>query len=215
MKITKYPQSAFVIEYKQKKILIDPGRFCYNEDFTFEHWGDVDILLITHIHSDHFVPEAVRSISQKNANVIILTNREVKETLDELDVPCRILEPNQKVQIGDITITGVRSIHGPIPGKDELPNVIGFLIDSKVYHPGDTIYMYNKPKAEILMVPISAPVTMGIEGAAKFAKEINPKLIIPMHYDNPKYPEDPEEFVKAMEGYPVRILQNRQTIMTA
>ena len=40
MKITKYPQSAILIEYKKKRILIDPGSYCYNENFKAENWGN-------------------------------------------------------------------------------------------------------------------------------------------------------------------------------
>jgi len=51
MKITKYPQSAILIEnYKGKRVLIDPGSYCYNKSFTPDDWGKIDILLLTHTH---------------------------------------------------------------------------------------------------------------------------------------------------------------------
>jgi L-ascorbate metabolism protein UlaG (beta-lactamase superfamily) len=39
MKITKHPQSAVLIEYKGKRILIDPGSYCYSENFKPQDWG--------------------------------------------------------------------------------------------------------------------------------------------------------------------------------
>ena len=75
MKITKYPQSAILIEnHKDKKILIDPGSYCYNENFTADNWGKIDILLVTHTHSDHCLPEAIKIIKQNNPDLIIFSN---------------------------------------------------------------------------------------------------------------------------------------------
>lgn len=211
MKITKYPQSAFRIDYKNKILLIDPGSYCYNEEFTAENWGKVDILLITHNHSDHFVSDAVKVIKTRNPDVIILTTSEVKEILDEIDVKSEVIMSNETRNIHGINITGIKSIHGNLPDGKIPPKVIGFLIDNKVYHPGDTVYLYDKPSAEIVFVPISGTVTMNISEAVKFCNDINPKLIIPMHYDNPKYPVDANDFAKAM-GDKALILNNGKTI---
>jgi len=39
-------------ERKGKKILVDPGNLKYKEEY-FNIWNTVDIILITHKHSDH------------------------------------------------------------------------------------------------------------------------------------------------------------------
>ena len=212
MKITKYPQSAVLIRYKDKRILIDPGSYCYDENFTPNDWGKIDILLITHVHSDHCVPEAIKVIKQNNPNLAILSNLEVKEKLALEDIDCGILEPDKTKQIGEIKITGIQSIHGELPSGKPKPDVIGFLIDEKFYHPGDTIYFEQKPKDEIVFVPICGTVVVNPKEAAKFSKEINPKLTIPIHYDNPNYPVDVDDFVKEMSGYNVRVLGNGESI---
>lgn len=214
MKITKYPQSAILIEgYKNKRILIDPGDYCYNENFTANDWGKIDILLITHTHSDHCLPEAIKVIKQNNPDLIILSNAEVKEKLkNEEGVNSEIIQLGEEKQIDGIKITGVKSIHGELPPGKPKPDVIGFLIDDKIYHPGDTIYLKEKPKTEILFVPICGTVVMNPEEAARFSKEINPKLTIPIHYDSPNYPVDINDFVKEMEDYNVRVLKNGESI---
>jgi L-ascorbate metabolism protein UlaG (beta-lactamase superfamily) len=56
--------------------LIDPGSYCYSENFKPQDWGKIDILLITHKHPDHCYPEAIKIIQEKNKDLIILTNEE-------------------------------------------------------------------------------------------------------------------------------------------
>jgi L-ascorbate metabolism protein UlaG (beta-lactamase superfamily) len=212
MKITKYPQSAILIEYKNKRILVDPGSYCYNENFAAKDWGKIDILLITHTHEDHCLPEAIKIIKQNNSDLIILSNSEVKEKLASESIDCDILKPNETKQIDDIKIIGVKQIHGELPSGNPKPDVIGFLIDNKIYHPGDTVYLRQKPKAQIVFVPICGTVVMNPEEAAKFSKETNPKLIIPIHYDSPKYPVDVSQFVREIKGFNIRVLKNGEGI---
>jgi len=214
MKTIKYPQSAILIEdYKNKRILIDPRSYCYDENFTANDWGKIDILLITHILSDHCFPEAIKIIKQNNPYLIILSNTEVKEKLkNEADIDCEIIKPGEEKQIDDIRMRGVKSIHGDLPSGKPKPDVIGFLIDDKIYHPGDTIYLEEKLKVEIVFVPICGTVVMNPKEAAKFAKEINPKLTIPIHYDSPNYPIDVNDFIREMKGYNIKALENGKNI---
>jgi L-ascorbate metabolism protein UlaG (beta-lactamase superfamily) len=48
--------------------------------------------------------------------------------------------------------------------------------------------------------------------AAKFAKEINPKLTIPIHYDSPNYPVDVNEFIKEMKNFNLRVLKMEKVL---
>lgn len=215
MKLTKYAQSAFLIEEKNKRILIDPGSYCYDENFTANDWGKVDILLITHTHADHCFPEAIKVLKQNNPGLVILSNNQVKQKLAEEGIEVEILEVGEERNIDGIKITGVESVHGDLPSGNPKPDVLGFLIDNKVYHPGDTIYLEEKPRAEVALLPICGTVVMNPAKAAKFAKEMRPKLAIPMHYDNLKYPVDVNDFIREMEGtgIEVKVLKNRESVI--
>lgn len=211
MKITKYPQSAILIEdYKNKRILIDPGSYCYSDNFAPENWGKIDILLFTHVHGDHFMPEVAKTLAEINPDILIISNSEVKAELDGENIASKILQPGELVEADDIKIQGVKSIHGDLPNGKPKPDVIGFLIDDKIYHPGDTIYLQEKPYAEIVFVPICGVVVMNVLEAAKFIKEIGPKIAIPIHYDNPSYPVNVEDFGREVEI--AKILKNGESI---
>ncbi|MCL5410284.1 MAG: MBL fold metallo-hydrolase [Patescibacteria group bacterium] len=211
MKITKYPQSAILIEdYKNKRILIDPGSYCYNENFKLKSWGKIDILLFTHVHGDHFMPEVAKILKEINPNLFIASNLEVKAELDKENIASKILQPNEIIEIDDIKIKGVKSIHGDLPNGKPKPDVIGFLIDDKFYHPGDTIYLQEKPYADIVFVPICGVVVMNVEEAVRFVEEINPKIAIPIHYDNPNYPVSVDDFASKV---PIaRVLKNGESL---
>jgi len=210
MKITKYGQSAILIEdYKKKRILIDPGSFCF-EQITPEEFGKIDILLITHKHSDHFIPDKIKIIIQNNPGIIVLSNQEVKEILDEAE----LIFPSETKTIDDIKIKCISQVHGDLPNGMKKPIDIGFLIDNKLYHPGDSIYMEEKPHAEILFLPFCGKVVMDIPDAIKFAREVDAKLIIPIHYDNPAYPADPNNLVSQGKGLNIKILKNKESLVT-
>lgn len=211
MKITKYPQSAILIEDKGKRVLIDPGKFCYDEDFTPNDWGKINILLITHEHTDHCQPDAIKIIKESNPNIVILTNNSVKNILAAEKIDSEVISPNEEKEIQGFIIRGIKSIHGDLPNGQPKPEVIGFLIDNKIYNPGDTIYLNEKPQADIVFPPICGTVVMNPEEAAEFSKETGAQIAIPVHYDNPVFPVDVNDFAKAL-GPTAKILNNGEGI---
>lgn len=209
MKITKYGQSAILLEnYKNKRILIDPGSYCYSETgLQPSDFGKIDILLLTHTHNDHCFPSAIKTIKENNLGIIIIGNVEVKDKLASADIASDAMQPGETRQLGEITITTVKQTHGDLSAYGKpTPDNIGFLIDEKIYHPGDAIYTTEKPHAEVLFAPICRIVVMTPEEAARYAREVGAKLVIPIHYDNPRFPVDVNDFVKAAEGLNVRVL---------
>ena len=211
MKITKYPQSAILLDYKDKKILIDPGKYCYRNNFSANDWGKIDILLITHEHADHCLPEAIKVIKENNPELVILSNKSVQSILLKERIKSDALELDDTKNVNGIEITGIKSVHGDMPNGKHKPEVTGFLIDNKVYHPGDTVYMKDKPSAEIVFVPISGVVVMNPEEAAQFATEVRAKIAVPIHYDNPDYPVQVLDFQRAM-GDGAIVLANGESV---
>jgi len=217
MKITKYAQSCVLIEIDAKRILIDPGKYCYDRKFKPEDWKDIDILLLSHGHHDHCMPEAVEIIYNNNKPLII-GSKWVGKKLADKKIPLEVFETGQKKEIEGISITAIRAQHGEHPEMKTSPgHSIGFLIEGEksLYHCSDTLYMKNKPYADVVLVPISDNwVTMGSEEAAIFVNEIKPKLAIPIHYDSERHLRDPTKFLEAMKGSNilVKILNHGESV---
>lgn len=216
MKITKFPQSCLLIETKGKKILIDPSNLKYKEEY-FDIWNHVDIILITHKHSDHCHTEVLEKI---NKNIEIYSSSEVKNAHPTL--PIKVVKENDMINVNDtIKIEVVHAEHGYIPpmklGAKVIEN-IGYIIndsENKIYVTSDTICFQNDYKCDILCVPVSDyGVVMGAFEASLFAKETEAKVVIPLHADSPKYPVN-FNFVKEMfekSEIEYKILENDESI---
>ncbi|MFT4297816.1 MAG: MBL fold metallo-hydrolase [Candidatus Woesearchaeota archaeon] len=215
MKITKYPQSCILVNYKSKNILIDPGAFVYQQtDLKPEDWKNIDIILLTHEHFDHVDIDAIKIIL-KNNNPTILTNRPVHNLLLDNSIKSIMMHPGDLKIVDGIHIKGEISEHGPLPNGKPAPEVIGFLIDDKIYHPGDTVYLVKKPYADVVFVPICGTVVMDAKQAARFVNDIQCKLAIPIHYSNPKYPTGANEFERQMmknTSVKYKVLAEKETI---
>lgn len=200
MKIIRFAQSCILIETKNKRILIDPGFIQYKESYLDNEWRDIDILLITHKHNDHCHGEAIRQIL-KNEKTKIYTTKEVAEAYPEFYAD--ILKEGDVLCFEGITIEAVKAVHGYIPllkdGKEIYEN-IGFIIDDgikKAYQTSDTICFKNNYECDILFIPVSGHgLVMSPFEAALFAKETEAELVIPIHYDNPRFPTDLERVEK-------------------
>jgi len=194
MKITKYPQSCVLIEGK-KKILIDPGKLEFDEKF-LEQWKDVEIVLVTHKHHDHCVPEIVNKLVEKGAK--IYTTREVA---DFNNLNAEIVKEGDKIEDGLIEV--VKAVHGYLPifknPAKAINENVGYIIndEKRVYHTSDSICFKNEYKCDVLLIPVvNHGIVMGPFDAALFAKETEASLIIPIHYDNPIHPINKEEVEK-------------------
>ena len=220
MKITRYGQSCFLIETKGKRILIDPGSYLYQDSLLEKDWTDIDILLITHKHGDHCLPEAVKEIT-KNPKTKFYSIQEVKDAFLELDP--QITKEGEKLELDDIKIEVVKSIHGYITsfkGDKEINENVGFIIDDgnkKIYIVGDSLSFKNDYKCDVIIIPIcNHGFVMGPFDAALFAKETGAQLVIPCHYDSPKHPGDfdlvKEEFNK--QGLNYKILDFKESIIS-
>ncbi len=213
MKITKYPQSCLMIETNNNKILIDPGSLKYQEKF-LESWKKADLILITHKHSDHIKKDILKDI-----NIPVYATKEVQETYPEITF--NIIKENDILNLGNIKIEVVKAIHGYNPnlknGGEVFENV-GYIIDdgkNRLYVTSDTICFNNDYKADVVALPVTAHgLTMSSYEAALFAKELNAKLVLPIHMDNEKYPTNlnylKENFARFNINY--KILDIEETI---
>ncbi len=215
MKITKFPQSCLLIETKDKKILIDPGKLKYKEEY-FNIWNNVDVILITHKHPDHCNTEILEKI---NSNIKIYSTQEVQEANKSLKM--NIVKENDILEVGKVKIEVVHAIHGYQPllkGDKKINENIGFIVDdgeNRLYSTSDTICFENEYKANILCIPVTGHgLTMSAFEAALYAKEIGAVLTIPVHMDNPSFPLDFKYLEEMFNKYEIEyeVLENDESI---
>jgi L-ascorbate metabolism protein UlaG (beta-lactamase superfamily) len=202
MKITKFAQSCFLIETKGKKILIDPGTLHFSEE-VLNQWLDAEVILITHKHGDHCNEEAIQKIVNHSPTTIY-TCQEVSNAFPELEV--NIVKEGDMINLEGIKIEVVKAVHGYIPsfkGDKEINESIGFIVDNgekRVYHTSDSLCFKNDYKCNVLLIAISGHgFIMGAYEGALFAKETEAELVIPCHYDHPKYEINIAQIDKELE----------------
>ena len=79
MKITKYGHCCFLVEERGLRILFDPGIYSSGQEAV----RDLDILLITHSHTDHFDVQYFQRIVANNPKATVITNSEVGKELEK------------------------------------------------------------------------------------------------------------------------------------
>ena len=199
MKITRFAHFCILVESKGKRCLIDPGYIQYDESL-LEKWS-CDIILVTHKHEDHCYDHAIIEL-QKTAR--LFSTAEVAKA--HPDLTFEIVKEGDIITVDGIKINVVKAVHGYIPwlkGDKTVHENIGFIIDdgqTKVYETSDSLSFENDYKCDILFVPVSNHgLVMGGFDAALFTKETEAKIVVPIHYHNPRFPVDLDEIKKQFE----------------
>ncbi len=202
MRIKWLGHSAFLIE-GSKKIIIDP--FITGNPKAPVKAEDIkaDIVLVTHDHGDHLGD--AYDITKKN-NAVLVSIFEITQ-----DAASKGVEKTEGGNIGGtIEIDGVK-IHftAAAHSSEGLGDPVGFIIEmdgKTIYHAGDTglfsdMALYGEFfNIDVALLPIGDRFTMGPKSAAKAAKMLKAKKVIPMHWGTfPLLPGDPAEFAKLAE----------------
>lgn len=175
MKVTKIGHCCLLVEYKNKRILTDPGAWSTSQNAL----SDIDIILITHEHVDHLHIDSLKIILQNNQQAKIITNTSVGILLNKEDITYTIIEDGQQEYLYSILIEGFGSCHEEIYKELGQVENTGYFIDNKLFYPGDAFTNPGKP-VEILALPIVAPWTT-FKKAMEYALEIKPTYIFPVH----------------------------------
>lgn len=189
MTISWFGQSCFRIEAKEGSILIDP--FSKEIGLRPPKIKD-DLVLVTHAHSDH-------------------------NNLDGLNPEAFVIKNPGEYEKQGIAVHGVLSYHDKTQGKERGLNTMYVIKaeDMIVCHMGD----FGEEKlsdeqieqigdVDVLMIPVGGVFTINYKEAVGVISQIEPKIVIPMHYKLPDLKIDLEgvdKFVKELGLSPEKI----------
>ncbi len=190
-KINWFGQSCFQISVSNSKdhsaqILIDP----FDESIGLKvPRFSADILLITHEHADHNNIKEVKAIDEKEVFLI---------------------SGPGEYEVKGVFIKGIPSFHDNSQGKERGRNTI-YTIEAeeiKFCHLGDLgqaqltdEQLEQIGEVDILMIPVGGTYTISGQEATKIISQIEPRIIIPMHYQIPNLKiklDNVEKFTKAI-----------------
>lgn len=175
MKITKFGHCCLLVEEKGIRILTDPGIYSEKQNNVTE----IDIVLITHEHSDHFHVESVKNILKNNPEAKIVTNTAVGKLLDKEGVAYLVLENGNSLVKKGVKVEAFGEKHALIHKTLEPVQNTGYFINEKLFYPGDALTNPNKD-VEILALPVAGP-WIKISEAIDYALKLKPKMCFPVH----------------------------------
>jgi L-ascorbate 6-phosphate lactonase len=154
----------------------------------------IDLFVLTHSHLDHMDPDTIGPYLAAGGNGPFLAPAETWQRLQErFDIATDRITmtwPNKSYAIGDLTITATFAIGF---GADDMTHV-GYFVRCQggpaFYFTGDTAYEdlvaigVRDQHPDVMIAVINGGFrNMSSAEAAKLAKEVNPKIVIPSHYD--------------------------------
>lgn len=181
-------QAMFRIKGKTKTVVIDP----FDPEFVglkFPKEMEADIVLSSHDHKDHN-----HTGSLVNA---------------QGDQPQVFKDPGE-YEVGGVVITGISSFHDDSQGlKRGLNTIFHLLFDGlNIVHLGDLgqsklteEQTAQIGETDILLIPVGSIYTINGKVAAGIVAQLEPKIIIPMHYflEGLKFQLEPvDNFLKEM-----------------
>ncbi|HDN79928.1 MAG TPA: metal-dependent hydrolase [Chloroflexi bacterium] len=206
VKLTFYGHACFLIEGGGAAIIVDP--FLNGNPLAPVKAEAIkaDYVLVSHGHGDH-LGDTVEIAKRNKATVI--SNFEIATYCQNQGVEAHPLHigGGWNFPFGRVKLTVAH--HGSaLPDGSYGGNPCGFLISIegvKVYHAGDTSLTYDmkligEEGIDVALLPIGDNFTMGPDDALRAVKLLEPKVVIPMHYDTfDVIKQDPEAFAKAVE----------------
>lgn len=169
---------------------------------------ELDAVVATHAHYDHFDPDSVPLLLRNNKTKLVAA-RDVKAEADRLGLdPAQItyLGVGESFTDGDVTITALPCDHGELA-----PDALGLLITvdgKRIYITGDTCYRedhFANPAlagVDVLILPINGAFgNLDAAAGARCADIIGAGLTIPCHYWNfAEHGGDPAAFAGIMKA---------------
>jgi len=185
MKIKWYGHAAFLITSDQGvKIITDPYESgAYGGQLAYGKIKDqADIVLTSHDHADHNDAKSLPGSPE-------------------------IMKGSGSKTLKGISIKGISAYHDPSGGTERGANTIfTFSVDGmKVCHLGDLGHTLGEKElteigpVDVLFIPVGGYFTIDPAEATRVAEQIQPKVLIPMHFKTDKcgFPIAPvEDFLK-------------------
>ena len=221
--LTYYGHSVFLLDDGTTKVIIDPFLSGNPKAPANLDMLSVDYIIVTHGHGDH-LGDAI-PLSKRCKATVIATN-ELANYVAEKGATAHNMHigGGHNFPFGRVKFTIAH--HGSeAPDGRPLGVASGVLVTmggKTIYHTGDTGLFYDMKligemnPVDIMLLPIGDNYTMGIDDAVRAVELVNPKHVIPMHYNTfPVIEANPKDFLSRItaKGFKGTILESGKSLV--
>jgi L-ascorbate metabolism protein UlaG (beta-lactamase superfamily) len=187
--------SSVLVEYDTLKVYVDP----YSKCCDFSTMPKADIIIITHADADHFDSAAFRLIQQPSTIMVFTQTCASKGLYSGIDT---IMANGDSINIAGVAINAVPAYNIKTRHVKGVGNAyIVQLGNKRIYFYGDgekIPEMAEVHNIDIAFLGLSQPFNMISDSMIAAALLIQPKVLIPYHYDN----NSTSELLSLMKNYP-------------
>ena len=145
----------------------------------------------TTVITDPYSPNSGYSLGKQTARIVTVSHQHPEHSYVSgiAGEPRQVKGPGE-YEIGGVMIIGMPTFHDTEKGKTKGKNTL-YLIeidDIAVCHLGDLGHVLTAEQAEelgnidVLLVPVGGVSTINASKAAEVVRQLEPKIVIPMHY---------------------------------
>lgn len=151
MLITHLGHSCVLVEAAGTRVLFDPGNF----SDAWHQVVDLDAIVVTHQHPDHFDTEKAPGLIAANPGARVLMEPSVYEKTNRGES----LPAGREVEVGSVKLIGVGGLHAVIHA--DIPRIgnVGVVLEAdgkRFFHPGDSLDTAPED-IDVLAVPAYGP----------------------------------------------------------
>ena len=182
MRLAKHGHACVRLEKDGRVLVIDPGTFSDVETAV----PGAAAILVTHEHPDHIDADRVLPLLAADAAAVLYAPATVADRLRHHaaagDAAGRIhaVEPDGAFEVAGFRIRTFGGQHALIHPRIPMVANIGYLVDERVYHPGDSFTVPHGAAVETLLVPAHAPWSKTGE-VMDFVVSVRAGVAIPIH----------------------------------
>ncbi|MEO6868581.1 MAG: MBL fold metallo-hydrolase [Ginsengibacter sp.] len=189
--------ASLVLDFNNVAIYVDP----VNGADTYKNLKKPDLVLITHIHGDHFDMKTLSGLDLSQTTLVV-----PQSVADKMPAECKskivVLHNGDSSVLKGIPIMAFAMYN--MPGDSTIYHPKGkgngYVLNlggKRFYISGDTEAtpeMKNLKNIDVAFICMNLPYTMDVPQAASGVLAFKPKIVYPYHYRTPKGFSDVEKF---------------------
>ena len=162
------------------------------------------------IITDPFPPDLGYTLGKQTASIVTVSHQHPSHSyVDDINGEPRIIRGPGEYEISGILIIGIATFHDSVRGQTRGKNTV-YLMEIEgisICHLGDLGHVLSSEQVEeigdidVLLLPVGGVSTINAAMAAEVIRQVEPKVVIPMHYKTPslKRELDPvDDFLREM-----------------